>query len=215
MNNQRELLTYAFNGNESAVELAELLGGISQTWDDLIDCDNPVTQDDVNEMMLDALVRLPRNEFYRQHKDTLDVLIEQAIDTWHEANDLEAKGELLLVAYTIRSAITPVIVRMAYLANSRRQTGREMAFLIRKAVYDEPFDAYVAEILGHGVHLKTESQKAEGNRRRERTTPSSAGRLAALQDELQAVGSCADRTHAQSARTSEDDERHRESFYTG
>lgn len=206
MKNQNELLRFAFNGDESAVELANILGGISQIWDDLIDGDNPVSKAEINEMMLDALVQLPRNRFYLQHKETMDVLIEQAIDTWHEANDLEARGELLLVAYTIRSAITPVVIRMAYLANAGRQRGREMAYLIRKAVYDEPFDAYVAEILGHGVHIETQGPETESLSSRSGAGASGAGRLAALQDELSAAGSCADRAHAKPSGRGEDDQ---------
>ncbi len=143
--NHEQLLEKWFKGDANAIALAAQLGFISQIWDDLIDGDKTVKAEDINDMMFHAIVSMHKNPFYRANESVLGPLFEQAIDTWHEANDLELRGELLLVAYTIRSVITPVIIRIAYLIGGR-EWGRAAALEIRRAVYDESFESYVNEV---------------------------------------------------------------------
>ncbi len=143
MKNQEELLEIWLKGDRDAINLVGLIGSVSQTWDDLVDGDKQLTLDDINEMMWGALMEIRRNPFFRKHEAEMDMLLEQAIDSWHEANDLEAEGLLPLVTYTIRSSVTPLLVRMTYLLGGRLW-GRKCAREIRLAVFDEPYDEYLS-----------------------------------------------------------------------
>lgn len=159
MDSRQTLLAW-FNGNSDAADLAELLGDISQVWDDLHDKDVAVPATAVDDMMRKALLGLQRNPFFRRYQVAFDMLMEQAIDTWQEANDLEARGELLHVAYSIRSVITPIWIRIAYLVNGAER-GREIAYEIRRAVFsDQSLDDYVTEVLD-GLSRRSESEGDE------------------------------------------------------
>lgn len=106
-----------FRGNTDALALAMAVIRIADVWDDLVDRDEDVTESDINEAFVLALVELPRNPFYRAHMDELLPLMESGVLNWLTANRLEALGgeRELEIANIIRHDIGDLFLHMARL----------------------------------------------------------------------------------------------------
>lgn len=143
---QRAALEHAFKGNEDAVGLIDMLAGASQTWDDLIDKDKPVSDESINGMMLDLLVNLPRNPFWRAFRDELQPIIEQCIIDWMSANTLEkAYRHDRTLAFVLRDNLAAVAIRCATIIGGM-QWAIEVAPEIRRTLHDEPLDEYLENL---------------------------------------------------------------------
>lgn len=139
-----EVIWWALKGNESAVDFIMMLGGISQTWDDLIDKDSAVTNEMINESFENAVIDLPRNSFYRQNFLELQPSIEQAIRNWHDANRIEQEKitELYPVSYVLRDSLTDVIIRCSLIIGGK-EWASDTAVIIRKQLFDETLEEYI------------------------------------------------------------------------
>ena len=148
--NESQLLQFWLKDHPDAIHLANCFSVISQTWDDLIDRDKPVSGDQISQMMMMALVEIPQNPFYQQHYQQLQPMVEHCLMTWMDANTLEKTGNErdLQVSYIIRSVTTDLLIHLAGLVGGRLWR-RKAALAIRQAVYrdNETFDAYQKEIL--------------------------------------------------------------------
>lgn len=112
-----DTLLSAFRGNRDAVELAFSIARIADVWDNLIDRDKPVSNDEINQAFWIALVEIPRNPFYVRHVQDLQPLIAQSIVNYQIANTLQSEvdSEALNVANVLRYSVADVIVHMAFL----------------------------------------------------------------------------------------------------
>ena len=139
---EHEFLQYALRGNVPAIEFCQLIGRISQTWDDLVDGDKPVDAQAINRMMFAALIELPENTFYQQHAFTLVPIIRSHIADWMAANALEYQGiEAQRIAFVIRDNVGAIVTQCAYLIGGYEWMC-EVNVAVRRHVHDEPFDEY-------------------------------------------------------------------------
>ncbi|MCG7915913.1 MAG: hypothetical protein JAY71_18765 [Candidatus Thiodiazotropha weberae] len=155
------LLNQWLRGDSDAIDLAMAWVRISQTWDDLIDGDKPVSPLDINRMMVAALVDIPKNRFFQQHCHEILPVVEQCVGTWLSANSLECRWQGvqntpeqdrfresdLMVSYIIRSVVTDLVIHLAGIIGGmkwREQAGVE----IRRKVYqdNESFREYCEEL---------------------------------------------------------------------
>lgn len=128
-------------GDESAVEFLTAMVGVLHLWDDLIDKDKPVTDDDINAAFWDALVVLPRNQFYQRHFSDLNPILVTAILSWKTANEFERNRESLDIAFVIRSAYVDLILMTALLCGGRARAER-LGPAIRLFAHAEGFRQY-------------------------------------------------------------------------
>lgn len=130
-------------GNDDAVALINLLAGVSQVWDDLVDQDQEVSTTQISNTFVDMLVHLPRNRFYQMYFDELQPLIEAAILDWFTANTLE-KGDShsRTVAYVLRDSLTAVLIRAMALVGGFEYAAA-MAPEVRRVIHDEPIADYI------------------------------------------------------------------------
>lgn len=103
-----------FGGNQSAVDFMVSLSSIAELWDDLVDKDKELNRNEIDSVFWNALVTLPTNEFFNQHKSFLMPLIIQSINAWQDSVELE-KGSKDDRAYAltlriISLQIAPMIV---------------------------------------------------------------------------------------------------------
>lgn len=105
--NLSERIRKFVRGDEQAYEFLMSIHRIVDTWDDLIDKDKPISDDEINNAFHMALIGIPRNPFYRANFALLNPLLESAIVDWHTANVLEKRGDevSLREAYVIRCSI--------------------------------------------------------------------------------------------------------------
>lgn len=117
---------------------------IAHVWDDLIDKDKQLSDDQINDAFFKALVVIPNNPFYRQHFGALQPLVVTAILNWLTANKLEDAGseDDKRIAFVTRSAYTDLITYVAMLVGGPGwavQQGPE----IRRFVHAEGYEAYL------------------------------------------------------------------------
>lgn len=89
--------------DEFAVRFVLDWADICEVWDDLIDQDKEIKQEDVNRAFYTAIIELQLNPFLHQHKANLIPLLRTGINAWLDANILE-KGEKQdrVFAYVLR-----------------------------------------------------------------------------------------------------------------
>ena len=144
---EAEYLERWLKGDVDAILLVNDLASISQAWDDLIDNDGALGPDEINGMMMAAMM-LPRNPFYARHIADLLPVMEERMFAWMDANVLEASGEVeqLRISYIMRSVVTDIVVYIAGLVGGvgwRNQIAQE----IRSVIYadNESFEDYCDE----------------------------------------------------------------------
>lgn len=134
-------------GNESAIELAFIIGTITQVWDDLIDQDKPVHGSDINAAFMAAMIDLPRNAFYQQFFHELQPIIENFIINWLMANQFEAKGDRhgLSLAYVLKADIADFVIRLMTIIGGVEYAAKRGAEVRAYYHADETLEAYLEE----------------------------------------------------------------------
>ena len=78
-----------FGGNKDALNLFFMLVDLVQTWDDLVDKDREVSQQEVNNAFLVALVYIPSNPFYQTIREQITPMWMTVISAFEVANKFE------------------------------------------------------------------------------------------------------------------------------
>ncbi|MGE8565148.1 hypothetical protein D3C85_135010 [compost metagenome] len=141
-----QLLTW-FKGNAAAADYVDMVCRIAHLWDDLIDRDKDVPDEDINQGFFEALIRLPRNAFYRSHFDHLNAVLINAVSNWQIATKLERDGGNYekSIAFVLRSSYADLITQSALIVGGEKwacQVGEE----VRKATHGETYDGYIKNL---------------------------------------------------------------------
>lgn len=138
---QAEFLNYVLRGNESAIEFIEILGGISQVWDDLIDGDH-ADKRSINDAFVDGICILPRNQFYVQYFTELQPLIEAAVLDWMMSNKIEdSEGGPNAMSWLLRDNLAGVIIGAAKIIGGMAWADK-ISLEVREHIHDEPIEDY-------------------------------------------------------------------------
>lgn len=152
----KEFLVMAYLGNKDAVALAEAIIEIACVWDDLVDRDAPVSNEQINSMMWKALVSLPTNPFYAQHVATLMPLFQMSIMNWHMANQMEqTPGRSREIAHIARYAAGDVLIYMAAIIGGREHVD-DIGPQFKMRLQQNEFAEYDAEMTAK--HQKEQTQ---------------------------------------------------------
>lgn len=136
------LLTDASGRNEYAESFLRCIVSVAHTWDDLIDRDKPVSDEDINACMWLALVSLPANPFYMQHMRELQPVLVNAMLNWQIATRMERAGGPFDVSYILRSSFVDLIVHVALITQGP-QRAVEVGRKVREAAHHEGMDRYI------------------------------------------------------------------------
>lgn len=143
--NLRELTTIYFKGNESAVNFIVDLFASWHIWDDLIDKDKPLSDENINQAFFIAFIQLPRNSFYQANFNTLNPLLESSFVNWFSANKLEKNKENLDAAYALRNINLSIIVACAQIIGGI-EWATEVAIDVQESLKkNDPFEEYAAK----------------------------------------------------------------------
>jgi hypothetical protein len=90
-------------GHPEALRFLDIVYRSIEVWDDIIDRDNGVTDEDVHAAFTALLLELPFNGFFERHKAALAPMISVVIVSWHASNALsrDTMGAIAH-AYTLR-----------------------------------------------------------------------------------------------------------------
>jgi len=144
---ERDQLLAWFKGNAAAADYVDMVCRIAHLWDDLIDRDKEVPDDEINQGFFEALIKLPRNPFYRTHFDHLNAVLINAVSNWQIATKLEREGGDYekSIAFVLRSSYADLITQSALIVGGEKwacQVGEE----VRKATHGETFDGYIKNL---------------------------------------------------------------------
>ena len=144
---ERDALLRWFKGNGPAADYVEMSCRIAHLWDDLIDRDKVVPVADINQGFFEALVRLPRNPFYKQHFEHLNSVLINAISNWQIATRMEREGQGYeqSIAFILRSSYTDLVTQSALLIGGDVWAS-EVGHEVRLLTHGETFDGYVKNL---------------------------------------------------------------------
>jgi len=141
-----------FLGNVDAQDLFTRIVFIAHAWDDLVDKDKPVPEGDVNLLMLNSMLHIPMNPFFRKYEAELRAVIFCSMISYMAANQMErSKNEHKVeIAHYLRYAVTQVVV---FMLGAIHGVDNAPAIVAEAMVYMMPerLSDYAAEHLGSGA----------------------------------------------------------------
>lgn len=140
-------LRSVLQNNESAAAFCESLFRISQTLDDLIDKDNPVTDATLIRTFWEALIELPANPFYRQHEPYLRPLMASALQDWRDSACLERTDNhhFRSIAFVLRDQLATVLIQCAYLVGGYDWMN-QVSVPVRQHIHEDTLGDYMASL---------------------------------------------------------------------
>jgi hypothetical protein len=149
---EHPIVATAVRNNPDALAFLRTIAQILHFWDDLIDRDHEIDDRQINDAFTLALIELPRNAFYREHFDTLNVILQNAITNWHIANQLEREPHnedrvrvSLMTAFVIRSSYIDLLTQSALIVGGMdwaAHCGPE----IHRWAHSEGYDGYLTNL---------------------------------------------------------------------
>lgn len=164
---EHAFLQQALRQDAGAVAFCETLFRISQTLDDLIDGDKPVSGDVVVSAFWQALIELPGNPFYRQHELYLRPLMAFCLQDWRDSVALERGGGLheKTLAFVLRDQLSGLVVQCAYLVGGESWMSR-VGPAIRQHFHEETLNSYLYA-LGEDVGQAQETDDSHSDESQE------------------------------------------------
>jgi len=154
------LVARAVQGNASAIEFLHDIARVLHVWDDLVDKDKQLTDEDIHEAFWLTLIAIPNNAFYATHRSVLQPILVNAIVNWRIANNIERMESpdagALMIAFITRSSYVDLATMSATLIGGV-EWGVEQGGKLREWVHDEGFVGYLD-------NLRTETATREGVR---------------------------------------------------
>ena len=137
-----------FGGDQNAYNLFQLFIELSHTWDDIVDKDKDVSEDQVNKAFLIALVYMPSNPFYQRIQSAILPMWIPVVSAYKTANTFEqSKDEHgIEIAHNLRYAAGYIISYMVHVCIGYDKA-QEFMPDVWKAVVFERFDDYRKEHL--------------------------------------------------------------------
>lgn len=144
--NEREFLQFVLQQQPAPIHFCETLFRISQTLDDLIDRDRPVSDDTIYAAFWEALIELPANPFYRSNEQYLRPLMAAALQDWRDSVKLERHGDHhgRSLAFVLRDQLTSLVVQCAFLVGGTTWM-QQVSEQIRRHFHEDTLNSYLAE----------------------------------------------------------------------
>jgi hypothetical protein len=137
-----------FGGNKDALNMFRMFVDMSHTWDDLVDKDKDVSESDINNAFLIALVYLQANPFYRSIQEQIWPMWMTVVTAYETANTFEREKDPhgIEIAHSLRYAAGHII---AYAVQVCVGPEKAKEFLpdVWKNIFYERFDDYRKEHL--------------------------------------------------------------------
>lgn len=142
--NGDELLIRVAKGNAEALQFLKSITFIAHIWDDLIDRDVLVSDEQINHAFQAALIDLPYNNFYLDHLQQIRPLMVIAVQNWMAATRMERGGHPgdLNIAFVLRSSYVDLITMVAWIVGGD-EWAQKMTLEIRRATHKEGYRNYL------------------------------------------------------------------------
>lgn len=139
-----------FGGNQDALNMCRLLITLGHTWDDIVDKDKPISEDDINNAFLIALVYLPANPFYQRIQAQVLPMWVTVVSAYQTANFFERTKDPhgIEIAHTLRYAVGHILAYAMHVCLGPEKA-KEYLPEMWKAAVAERFDDYRKEHLSN------------------------------------------------------------------
>ena len=146
-------------GNVAAVHFIVRVFRALHIWDDLIDKDKTITDDEIHSVFWDLLIVLPTDPFYTANHAFLSSTLMNAIINWHIANKLEREGDEKdkSIAFILRGAYIDLLSAAAFVVGGMAWA-QEIGPAIRRWAHAETFDEY-------SINLAKECEARDANQK--------------------------------------------------
>ncbi len=130
-------------GDRAAVAFVLSFFDMCEVFDDLIDKDKPVTDEDIIRTLFTSLVDIPMNPFFAKYRNELVPVIITGINAWLDANKLEKGSDNDKVfAYVLRDWYAELVSFVIYLTRGRHYL-RDVSMDVRTFfTHHETLDQY-------------------------------------------------------------------------
>lgn len=131
--------------NEQAVQFVLIYADICEVWDDLIDKDKPIHDDDINRAFLQALVALPANDFFVAHRHQMLPLMVSGINAWMDSTTYEKGGSdhQRVFSYVLRDWYMELVSMVIYITRGWSYL-RDVSIEVREFfTHHETLDQYM------------------------------------------------------------------------
>ena len=147
LNKHVPLLREFLKGDEAAVLFVVRVFRALHVWDDLIDKDKKVTDDEIHSVFWDMLIALPADPFYRAHLHLLSGTIVNAVLNWRIANQMEREGNEKdkSIAFILRGAYIDILSASAFIVGGIDWVN-EIGPDIRRWAHEETFEEYLTNL---------------------------------------------------------------------
>ena len=125
---------------EDGAKCVVMLSTIAETWDDLIDKDKDLTDEDISQAFILALIKLDLNPFWQQHKPFLYPLGVAAVNCWMDSEELLREGipRSVMYSFYLRNFCVEMIIMAAFCVGGFSHM-RKVSMEIRKFFAHESY----------------------------------------------------------------------------
>jgi hypothetical protein len=116
---------------------------VAQVFDDMADGDQP-DRDKLDAAIMDALVSMPANVFFRRHQDILLPILALAVLKWKASDDVERDGHACATSFVWRAGYYDLVLAAVQLTHGP-EAAMNAAHMVLK-LYGESFDDYMKEM---------------------------------------------------------------------
>jgi hypothetical protein len=137
-----------FGGNQDALNMYFMFRDLAHAWDDLVDKDCELSEIEINNAFMIALVYLPSNPFYRSIQDYILPIWPLVASAYEVSNKFQRDKDPhgLEIAHGLRYAAGHIIVYSVQVCVGIEKA-REVLPLVWKDIFYERFDDYAKEHL--------------------------------------------------------------------
>ena len=137
-----------FGGNKHGEDIFEMFRTLLHTWDDLVDKDVEVSEDQINEAFRICLIGLPTNPLYNHIFPAISPMLEVVMSAYVTANKFEREKDEhgIEISHSLRYAAGHIIA-YAIIQCVGVEKSKELVPLMWKEIFFERFDDYKKEHL--------------------------------------------------------------------
>jgi hypothetical protein len=144
-------------GNVNAALFIFAITSSLHLWDDLIDRDHAITDEEINQGFWNMLVAIPSNSFYLANLSTLQAILQLAIENWKAATEYERDPKAptdLHAAFIIRSTYIDLVTTVARLCGGHLHACK-IAKEAHRICHQEGFEGFLDELKKEKVARET------------------------------------------------------------
>lgn len=140
---EQKIISWALKGNRPAIDYCNLVFRSSHIYDDLIDKDKPVSDEQIHTMMWNLLYELPSNSFFMENAAQLVILHGQYLGDYSDSVILERehRDHGLNLSYFLRDSVSTLLIQVALIIGGKEWMNR-VSIPIRQFIFNETLDSY-------------------------------------------------------------------------